>query len=625
MQDQSIRDFFDQYASRIALYNRMTENMLHASSREIWQQAIHHAAAKVSDMYTVNTRDIAQLFTPLNNAEARTGETLTDAQYDLLLEQLMKFYALADHDLFLIYELAKKLLPHFLTKGTTEQLIDVYTCLSYSNIELSRVVHEGYGKRSVEYYAKMISLGETMLGQDCPIVYRRMAVAYINMLITESALCNITMDDAREYWLRLKSLRNGPKYAPFVESVQHATSLMDLTIERFATDAYGIYLNNNKQASPEFVQQMIDMNEEAYQQALQEAGNLLDCDPDMVITHIEMDYALKRSTADEARERLYKYMMEKQQLLDLKQDDIISFWATGLQDLISLLPEGQLPFEEQQALAHQYMDLLEQFIRDYDRTSSHAYSINNALTVLAFLPPIYAYMDTLEDKIRFIYRMVIRRHLSTYLHSQMVAHFAMVILDSVLRSRPDLLIGFHGIASAEEARSKRTQLMRFVRNASLLHDIGKTKILDMVDTQFRPLFDEEFSLIHMHPDMGADLLEVDHELVQFSDIVRGHHRFYNGKGGYPADFDNCASPDKIMIDLITLSDCLDAATDNLGRNYQRAKKVSAVLEEFAAGSGTRYNPDLVHLLLTDAHLNARLCNLAGPERERISANAGAKM
>ena len=80
-----------------------------------------------------------------------------------------------------------------------------------------------------------------------------------------------------------------------------------------------------------------------------------------------------------------------------------------------------------------------------------------------------------------------------------------------------------------------------------------------------------------------------------------------------------------MIDLITLSDCLDAATDNLGRNYQRAKKVSAVLEEFAAGSGTRYNPDLVHLLLTDAHLNARLCNLAGPERERISANAGAKM
>ena len=159
MQDQSIRDFFDQYASRIALYNRMAENMLHTSSREIWQQAIHHAAAKVSDMYTVNARDIAQLFTPLNNAEAGTGETLTDAQYDLLLEQLMKFYALTDHDLFLIYELAKKLLPHFLPKGTTEQQIDVYTCLSYSNIELSRVVYEGYGKRSVEYYAKMISLG----------------------------------------------------------------------------------------------------------------------------------------------------------------------------------------------------------------------------------------------------------------------------------------------------------------------------------------------------------------------------------------------------------------------------------------------------------------------------------
>ena len=51
-----------------------------------------------------------------------------------------------------------------------------------------------------------------------------------------------------------------------------------------------------------------------------------------------------------------------------------------------------------------------------------------------------------------------------------------------------------------------------------------------------------------------------------------------------------------MIDLITLCDCLDAATDCYGRNYHQAKTVEQVLSEFERDSGVRYHPDLVRFL-----------------------------
>ena len=182
-------------------------------------------------------------------------------------------------------------------------------------------------------------------------------------------------------------------------------------------------------------------------------------------------------------------------------------------------------------------------------------------------------------KIECLYRFVITRHLTTYLHSQMVAYFAETVLESVLDRQPQLLIGFHGLQSVEEELEKKEVLLRFARNAALLHDVGKNSMIYIIDTQLRPLFDSEFKLICEHPGKGAKLLDFDEDFRQFRDIAWGHHKFYNGKGGYPANFDNTSSPDRIMIDLITLCDCLDAATDSLGRNYRRAKTVHQVAQD----------------------------------------------
>lgn len=623
MQDEEILARLKRFDACMLRDKVLQESVLNIQEQDAWLTALKQCVVEEQEMYEQNRADLGSLFDILRNGQ----ELLTDAQYDLLLEEALRMYSSEHSDLIILHRLAGALEEHYVRLGDVSKLVKVYTCLAYTNIELSREAREDFGARSVMYNRKIMALGDDFWGRTDmeDMDYRRVAVAYINMLVVETALCNISMDEAYDCWIHLRELRNGPVFAPLVSRYPRATEMMDMAISRFEAGGYGIYRNNNKRMTrPKVIDFLEHMNHVQYRRALQES-TLLECDPDTIITHLEMEHDKYPERLMQVWRELEDYMFAREKTIDPQRDDVISFYVTGLQDMVVMLSEANLPPEEARRREQKYMEMVERFISTYDRDANHVYSLNSALAVLCFDTNFYAYMDTVDEKINFIYRLVLNRHVATYLHSRMVALFAQTMVDSVLKHRPELMVGFHGIASAEEAVARSGELLHFAWNAGHLHDVGKNNILSTIDTQFRPLSDEEFSLIRMHPTMGAKLLQIDTELAQFSDIVRGHHRFYNGQGGYPADFDNCASPDRIMIDIITLSDCLDAATDSLGRNYRRAKQVPQVLQEFAEGAGTRYNPDLVELLLTDKELQERLTELAGPERERMSVAAHCHM
>ena len=208
------------------------------------------------------------------------------------------------------------------------------------------------------------------------------------------------------------------------------------------------------------------------------------------------------------------------------------------------------------------------------------------------------YIDTPDQKEEWLFQLLIRRQLPTYLHSVMVAHLAEVLSKELLLKEPQLL--------ANVPLPQEEDLLSFIRQCALLHDIGKTRITDIVNTQGRRLRDIEFEAIRQHPAYGAQMIQQDPDLNRYHDIILGHHKFYNGKGGYPETFDNTASPYRTIIDLITICDCIDAATDHLGRNYRSAKTLEQVLDELAAGKGTRYNPDLVDFILNSTDLQDKL-------------------
>lgn len=130
----------------------------------------------------------------------------------------------------------------------------------------------------------------------------------------------------------------------------------------------------------------------------------------------------------------------------------------------------------------------------------------------------------------------------------------------------------------------------------MYHDIGKNSIGSVVNNDYRPLTDKEFAAIKPHPEQGLLYLALSPALAKFYDTTLGRHKWYNGKGGYPESFDNTKSPKRILIDFVTLSDCFQAVTERIGRNYKGDKTFEVVMEEFRRNAGTGYNPDLVNLI-----------------------------
>ena len=103
-------------------------------------------------------------------------------------------------------------------------------------------------------------------------------------------------------------------------------------------------------------------------------------------------------------------------------------------------------------------------------------------------------------------------------------------------------------------------------------------------------------MIKCHADLGADLLLRCESTKNYANIARGHHKWYDNSKGYPTNFSTEALPEKILIDLVTVADCIDAATDTVGRSYSKGKSLTDMKRELSEGAGTRYTPYITELM-----------------------------
>lgn len=204
-----------------------------------------------------------------------------------------------------------------------------------------------------------------------------------------------------------------------------------------------------------------------------------------------------------------------------------------------------------------------------------------------------------KERVHFLNSLCVATQVTTYAHSAHVAEIAETLMRGILQYQPSLLKGLLGCKTESDVKRHKKKFLEYIHGAALYHDIGKNSIISVVNNDYRPLTADERKIITLHPELGLKFLELSPKLETFHDTMLGHHKWYNGKGGYPASFDNTKSPVRLMIDIVTLSDCLQAATERIGRNYKGDKTFDTVMKEFRAEAGTRYNPDLVAFI--DAH------------------------
>lgn len=234
----------------------------------------------------------------------------------------------------------------------------------------------------------------------------------------------------------------------------------------------------------------------------------------------------------------------------------------------------------------------------YRKDKQHDNSYISNMNKLVHYDRITKYLKP-KERVHFLNSLCVATQVTTYAHSAHVAEIAETLMRGILQYQPSLLKGLLGCKTESDVKRHKKKFLEYIHGAALYHDIGKNSIISVVNNDYRPLTADERKIITLHPELGLKFLELSPELEKYHDTTLGHHKWYNGKGGYPASFDNTKSPVRMMIDIVTLSDCLQAATERIGRNYKGEKTFETVMKEFRAEAGTRYNPDLVAFI--DAH------------------------
>lgn len=74
-----------------------------------------------------------------------------------------------------------------------------------------------------------------------------------------------------------------------------------------------------------------------------------------------------------------------------------------------------------------------------------------------------------------------------------------------------------------------------------------------------------FDLIRLHPQMGYELLSKWDSTRPYAEAALYHHLWYDEKGGYPREYTYKGNDNAILYQILTCADCLDAATDSVGR------------------------------------------------------------
>jgi putative nucleotidyltransferase with HDIG domain len=131
-----------------------------------------------------------------------------------------------------------------------------------------------------------------------------------------------------------------------------------------------------------------------------------------------------------------------------------------------------------------------------------------------------------------------------------------------------------------------------VRDAALLHDLGKVRTPDHVLQKPGPLDSGEQREMQLHAEAGADLLRKLPDFWEGASLVRSHHERYDGSG-YPRGLAGADLP--LEAAIISVADAWDAMTSD--RPYRRALPASKATAELIAGRGTQWSPLVVDALL----------------------------
>lgn len=130
--------------------------------------------------------------------------------------------------------------------------------------------------------------------------------------------------------------------------------------------------------------------------------------------------------------------------------------------------------------------------------------------------------------------------------------------------------------------------LRILKQAAILHDIGKIGIDKSILHKTGRLDENEMNAMRQHPVIATHILRHIEELEEVQAIVARHHERFDGKG-YPFGIGGNDLP--IESRILSVADTFDAMTSH--RPYRKGLPLEVTINELAKNAGTQFDPQLV--------------------------------
>lgn len=584
IQTKDISKILKKYKENMDRQQELDRQLLVNRDRDAWTACLQNRAVEIQRMYVENSQLI-------QNLEHILKQPLTEAFAEQLYTETHSMYWDGYDDCEILLPMISKLIAYYEEHPNISKLWFLYGAAFYEENEIQNR-RDGSYKMSIDYLLKIVAYQPQYIHILSADDRRKFWSAYYNIIVVGLGNEAIEVDQSYEYLKAALDFWNRPEVQALDGGNEQISNIVSRIFnEWLAAEEY------IEQSSPETKKVFCELACQAFEKEMQDKTSLNDINSEVYAAYLHAQVLLGRMDFDsiiDAYFAYYNYNIEHCPGSGEMTDADFYFILNT-----PLTLERWLNYASSEEKRQTIISALKKFTQEtwYEKLTKYSSPFVNEI-MSQWCCKLMKYLNTQLEKDECLFQLLVRRQLPTYLHSVMVMHLAEALCRETMKSRPELFASLQNI--------KQEELLGYVTQCALLHDVGKAQITDIINTQGRRLWDNEFRSIRQHPSYGAKMIDNDPDLAKYHDVILGHHKSYDGTSGYPADFDNTASPYRIFIDLITICDCLDAATDHLGRNYKTAKTLDMVLEEFIAGKGTRYNPDLVEIMEQSDELRKEL-------------------
>ena len=595
---REIPDFkanFEVLRKNRVLYNAYNDSIFLIHDHDQWVSFFRRRALKNHQLFLANKIALSNIFDYFKQ------DTIPAVAYTQLIESFWNNSILKDtSDPFLameVYQLMDEfnnVCPDSLNTSCLVSVVEGVACQNINNLTKDTV-----------FLVKSANCLKRVLSDKAKnyLYYKEYYPLALWNLCNNIYLINkvITLQEHNEYLAKLKKWYQEYKDSDII-SEWHLSRMKSFIMNHDETIMRNVYLNDttvmDKQVAENLMRKVIERN--LKNPNLSHTSYLNTLVMQEKLGQISASHAVK--LALDAYRKYWKDLGKQQLSAGQLKDFLMPFFAFFYLNDIS-----DESYSKKRRIVKKMcgeIELAYQHRRDDQRYTNYVKYLNQFTTY----PRVTKYLKP-SERVHFLNTLNVATQVTTYAHSVHVSIIAEQLMRGILAYQPELLIGALGDFQVTEILKNKQKYLDFIHDAGMYHDIGKNTIASVVNNDYRPLTDLEFSIIKKHPEMGLEYLKLSPDLAKFHDTTLGHHKWYNGKGGYPASFDNTQSPKRIMIDIVTLSDCLQAATERIGRNYKGDKTFDTVMSEFRRDAGVRYNPDLVSLIDEHPDLAKKLANL----------------